>query len=81
HTTRFIYRAKVNSNAEQNIMDVIRTAGRRLVTKEILAALREAHGAASEGTTKTNLASLVRRNLLTNRQDVTPKGYGLPEWE
>jgi len=69
------------SGAEENIIDVIRAAGHRITGKEVLAELRKRHGAASEGTTKVTLASLVRRVLLTNRQDVIPKGYGLPEWD
>ncbi len=68
------------SEAERNIIDVIEETGHRLITKRVLQALEEKYGAASEGTTKTTLAALVRRNLLTNRQDVIPKGYGLPEW-
>ncbi len=69
------------SEAERQIMDVIRATDHRLTTKEILQELVKEHGAASEGTTKVNLATLRRRKLLTNRQDVNPKGYGLPEWD
>jgi len=66
--------------AERDIIEVIREAGHRLTTKEVLAALEAKRGAASEGTTKQYLASLVRSGLLTNRQDLEPKGYGLPGW-
>jgi len=68
------------SPSERGVIELIRLAGRRMTTKEILAALEKKDGAASEGTTKTTLAGLVRRGLLTNRQDVTPRGYDLPGW-
>ncbi len=68
------------SEAEKRIIEVIQTAGHRLKTNEIVCELEKQHGAASEGTTKMSLAGLVRLGLLTNRQDVFPKGYGLPEW-
>ena len=66
------------SEAESRIIEVIRDAGHRLTTDQVLRELENRHGAASIGTTKVNLATLVRRRLLTNRQDVSPKGYGLP---
>ena len=69
------------SPGKQAIIDVIRAAGQRLTTDGVVDALAKAHGVASEGTTKVYLSELVSRRLLTNRQDVTPKGYGLPEWE
>jgi hypothetical protein len=68
------------TEAESNIIAVVRDAGHRLVTDEIVAELEHRCGAASLGTTKQYLAGLTRRGLLTNRQDVDPKGYGLPEW-
>lgn len=68
------------SEAEQRIIGVVRNEGMRMTTKAILAAIERQQGAVSEGTTKVCLATLVRRGLLTNRQDVIPKGYGLPEW-
>lgn len=68
------------SASEQRIVDTIRSAGHRLTTTEIISALERDFGPTSEGTTKQSLAVLVRRELLTNRQDTTPKGYGLPDW-
>ena len=67
------------SNSEIAIIKVLKHSGKRLTTKELLSALENDCGAASEGTTKVTLAGLVRRGLLTNRQDVSPKGYGLHE--
>ncbi len=69
------------SEAERRIIEVIRHAGHRMTTDEIVSELERQHGAASLGTTKNALAGLRRRKILTNRQDVKPKGYGLAEWE
>lgn len=68
------------SPAERTIIDVISAAGSRMTTREVLDAIEVRNGVASEGTTKTVLSGLVRRKILTNRQDVKPKGYGLSEW-
>jgi len=66
---------------ERRIITVIHGAGHRLTTDAIMQKLETCYGPTSLGTTKMYLASLVRRQRLTNRQDVTPKGYGLPEWK
>lgn len=66
--------------SQKAILALVRKAGHRLTTDEIVAGLEKAHGAASVGTTKNSLATLVRFGVLNNRQDVLPKGYGLPEW-
>lgn len=68
------------SPGQQNIVDAIREAGRRLSQDQVLAALEAKHGAASIGTTKNYLAALVKFGVLTNRRDVHPPGYGLAEW-
>jgi hypothetical protein len=68
------------SRLERAILDVIRARGERMTTMQIVAALETALDRAGEGATKLALAGLVRRELLTNRQDVRPRGYGLPEW-
>ena len=69
------------SDAEQRILDLIRETGHRMTTKETIAELESRYGPTSEGTTKVTLATLVRRELLTNLKDATPRGYGLPEWK
>jgi hypothetical protein len=66
---------------EQEIIDIIREAGRRLTGEQVLTELDRKRGSASPGTTKNYLASLVRQKRLTNRRDVDPPGYGLPEWD
>lgn len=79
---RFRATAKVRlSESEQRIVDVIQQAGRRLTTSEIMGQLERQYGPTSEGTTKISLSHLVRFGFLTNRQDVEPKGYGMPEWD
>ena len=69
------------NDAERDILSVIQEAKQRLTTPKVLAALEAKNGAVAESTTKSTLATLVRRGLLTNRSDTTPKGYGLPEWK
>jgi hypothetical protein len=66
---------------EQEIVNIIQKAGHRLTGKQVLGELDREKGSASPGTTKNYLAALVRREKLTNRQDVEPRGYGLPEWD
>jgi hypothetical protein len=68
------------SPREQEIVDLLHTKCRRMTTAEILKALGAAGKYPSFGTTKNALAALVRNGALTNRQDVRPPGYGLPEW-
>ena len=67
--------------AQLDIIGVIREAGRRLTTTQILDALANRGLQPSEGGTKTTLAELVRFGELTNSRAARPPGYGLPEWE
>ena len=72
-------------NHEQDIIDVISEAGRRLTHEEVIAALEAKHGNASAGMTKQRLSSMAsegRRALTNTRRETWPrgKGYGLPEW-
>ena len=69
------------SPAMEDIRGVIRAAGRRLTTREVLLALETFRGAASEGTAKSNLATMTRFGVLTNAKDDKGRGYGLPEWD
>jgi hypothetical protein len=73
-------RPGILSKSEVEIVEVIREAGERKTTDQILALLSRG-GPASEGTTKNGLAHLVRMGVLTNRQDVRQRGYGLPDWD
>jgi hypothetical protein len=65
---------------QQELLDVIREAGHRLTTEQVLDALNAKGKRRSEGTTKNILASLVQFGPLTNATDEFGKGYGLPEW-
>lgn len=69
------------SDHEERIMTVIEEAGRPLTTREVLTALSSRNLPAAESTTKSVLSSLVRQGLLANRQDRSPRGYRLPEWD
>ncbi len=69
------------SGAEQEIIGVLRVNQQRMTTRQILGYLAEQGITRSEGVTKQLLGALVRAGDLTNRQDVEPNGYGLPEWD
>lgn len=66
---------------QQEILELLRSTGKRMTTDMILQKLEASRGPTSVGTTKDALSQLRRMGFLTNRQDVTPKGYGLAEWE
>lgn len=68
------------SSLEQRIMNIIQAAGHRLTMQEIVEELDKNEGSVSVGTVKNYLASFTRRGILTNRQDTSPRGYGLAEW-
>ena len=66
---------------QTNILDILVRADRRMTGSEITSRLFESHGPVGTSTVKGALSDLTRHGYLTNRQDVRPKGYGLPEWE
>lgn len=67
---------------EQQLIAILREANRRMTTNELLSAFSRKGLLQSEGTIKAKLARLTKIKLkLTNRADVTPRGYGLPEWD
>lgn len=73
--------AKPPTDAEQDILDVIREAGRRLTTAEVTAALDAANKRLGDSTIAHCLAELCqRKKLLTNRKDARGKGYGSADW-
>ena len=72
---------KKRRNQRDDIIEILRDAGHRMTGEEILAALEIRNGTASSGTIKIYLASMVGCGSLTNRKDVEPPGYGLPEWD
>jgi hypothetical protein len=74
-------RQQLPQGCRADICAVLREAGKRLTTSEILTALDKSNRVWGESTVKTNLADMVEDRLITNRQDVRPRGYGLPEWD
>lgn len=62
-----------------DIWRVLEKAGHRMTEKEISCAL-SLSGLGASGL-KTPLATMVDCKILTNRSDVRPRGYGLPEWD
>lgn len=62
---------------ERAIVDALRKAGRRMTGGPLLT---EAIGRV-DGNGRATLASLVKREVLNNRSDTKPRGYGLPDWE
>ena len=65
---------------ERLIVELLRSVGRRLTTGQILSEFSQRDQIKAESTTKLKLSSLVKKGVLTNRQDVRPAGYGLSEW-
>jgi len=68
------------STCRQDIISVLRSAGHRLTTSQILNALDKRYMTWGESTVKAKLAEMVRDGTLTNDPNARPQGYGLPEW-
>jgi hypothetical protein len=66
----------------EDILSILRKVGHRLTTSKVLSALAHAGKPYGETTVKQALRDLCRPpfELLDNRQDTRPKGYGLREW-
>jgi hypothetical protein len=60
---------------------VIRQAGRRLKTNEVIQALIRAGKTHGKSTVKNTLALLTRNGQLKNNRGRRAPGYGLPEWD
>ena len=65
------------SETEQQIVDVLRASGRRMVTDEILQAMLLQYRKRGQSSIKQSLASLVRRKILDTKEGGNPRGYGL----
>jgi hypothetical protein len=72
---------EVLSHCKQDLKNLLREANQRMVTNSILQAFQARGIVWGESTVKRALAEMVMLSELTNRQDVRPRGYGLPEWE
>lgn len=66
------------SACREDVVSLLRDAGRRLVTKEFEAAFAAAGKEHGGSTLVKALAALVRGRVLDNRHD--GKGYGLTDW-
>ena len=69
------------SHCKQDIKSLLRETNRRMVTHLILGAFQARGVVWGESTVKRALAEMVTLGELTNRHDVRPRGYGLPEWD
>lgn len=65
------------SPLQQDIVRVVREAGHRIVTEEVLSRLSRIRERVSEGSTKQQLATLVRLGILDNQSHTVPRGYGI----
>lgn len=64
------------NSTEKAIVDALRQHGQRLTTEPLL---RKALSVVNSNG-KSTLASMRKRGIIDNFQDVTPPGYGLPKW-
>jgi ParB/RepB/Spo0J family partition protein len=66
------------TQVQGDIVAIIRDAGQRLTTAQVLESLsaRLGDGCPSDSTVKASLAELIRRSVLSNRKDEKPPGYG-----
>jgi hypothetical protein len=62
------------------VLATIVDAGKRLTRAALLAEMEKRDRTRAESTVSEALADLIRLGILDNRQDVNPKGYGLPDW-
>jgi hypothetical protein len=69
------------SQCKQDIVGVLYEKKQRLTTSRILQELEARQLLWGESTVKRVLAEMVRKQELTNRSGVRPRGYGLPGWE
>jgi len=63
---------------QRDIIVVLAKAGHRLTTTQLFAALDVAGLPHGEGPVKATLAQMVRDELLDNKPDAKPPGYGIP---
>lgn len=65
------------TECQRDILNLIRSENRRLVTNRVLEKLEGMHG---ESTIKGALADFVKDEYLNNCSKCRPRGYGLPTW-
>jgi hypothetical protein len=62
---------------QTKVMSVLIHARKRMTTEEVIAAIEQQPGSASQGPIKQALSELGARLLIDNRQDERPKGYAI----
>jgi hypothetical protein len=77
-TTGMQKRAGVREQCREDILAVVRTAGKPLTRKEVVRALKDTGAKHGPGTVAKALADLTSTRELVNRRD--KRGYRLPEW-
>lgn len=71
--------ASERSGCAEDILTVVREAGHRMTTSQIMDELERRNMLWGERTVKGALAVLVQEGKLTNDQNARPRGYGIPE--
>lgn len=69
------------SECAADVLSTLREVGHRLTTTQLLSEFSDREFLHGESTVKTTLARMVREKVLNNRSDISPKGYGFPEWK
>jgi len=67
------------SECAADVLAIIRDVGHRLTTNEIFNELAQREKLHGDSTVRTTLARLVREDVLNNKSESRPRGYGLPE--
>ena len=71
----------VSDECLEDCLSVLRRTQKRHTVTAMLDALSRAGSDHADGVVRHTLAYYTRTGVLANRQDVRPKGYGLPEWD
>lgn len=66
--------------SQKAVMSTLREVGERMTTTRLLEAMGRAGHDFADSTVKNALSILVTTRRIDNRQDTSPRGYGLPEW-
>jgi len=67
--------------AVAEVLFTIMTAGHRMTRQAIVEAMEDAGRSRAESAVGEALQQLTELGILTNRQNTSPKGYGLPSYE
>lgn len=67
--------------SQQDICDLLREIGRRMTLAEIEKALDERGLHQANSYLRQKLADLTGKQILNNRSDTRPRGYGFPDWD